>query len=251
MPITKRKYTRKPRRKVARRPMGRRRGARVALPKRNTGNFASVTETYSGAAQAGVVYDFTTVLSGAITPRSIAVAVNYQYYRITRVEMRFKPLTDTYQSGGPSSLPYLYFQYDKSGVLQGTMNANNFEQIGTRAIRLDDKTINRAWKPSVLTAASQADGISQFKVSPWLPTLDPDNVYGFNSVKHYGSTFYISKMNASDATQYDIDIVLTVQFRKPMVLPAQGESQSLPIIKQGSTTAVDLSLNPHIVSVPT
>lgn len=238
-----------PRRRVAgRRRVAPRRGARVALPLRNTGNFASVTETYSGAAQAGQVYDFTTAMTAVNTPRSYAVARNFQYYRITRVEMRFKPLTDTYQSGGPSALPYLFFQFDKSGSLQGTMNANNFEQIGTRAIRLDDKTINRAWKPSVITTLLDG-GSSQFKVSPWLPVIDPTaSPIAINSIKHYGATFYISKMNTSDATQYDIDIVLTIQFRKPMVIPANGESVELPVIVQGNLTQVDLSLNPHIVS---
>lgn len=61
MPIARKKWTRKPRRKVARRPVRRARVGR--MPKATTGNFASSTEQYSGAAQAGVVYDFTTNLA--------------------------------------------------------------------------------------------------------------------------------------------------------------------------------------------
>jgi len=246
MPM-KKKTTSAPRRRVGgRRSAPRRRmGARVALPKRNTGNFASVTETYSGAATAGVVYDFTAQLSSTVTPRSAAVAVNYQYYRCTQIEMRFKPLSDTFQAGGSANLPYLFFQYDKSGALEGTLDAAGFEAIGTKAIRLDDKTLVRKWKPSVLQDTDSAL-VNSFKVSPWLPVLKPGTVTAqLNAPPHYGCTFYISKQNPADATNYDIDIVMTFQFRKPMVVPRTGgESTKLPIIVQGNQSAVDLSLNP-------
>lgn len=239
----KKKTTRRPRRKVARRPM--RRGARVALPKRTTGNFASATETFSVAVTAGVVNDFT--LSMNDLTRTRALLTVYQYYRISSVEMRFKPQSDTFISGGGAQLPYLYFQYDKSGSLQG-LNAQNFEEIGTKAIRFDDKTLIRKWKPSVLTDALSASGTTQFKVSPWLPTLEAGSPTA-NAPPHYGAIFYISKQNPSDATVYDVDVVVNVQYRKPLITPSQGVTNvNPPRIKQGNTTAVDMSLNPHIAS---
>lgn len=238
------KKTSAPRRRWgARRSAPRRRmGARVALPKRITGNFASATETFSVAVTAGVVNDFTFAMSDLV--RTQALMSVYQYYRITSVEMRFKPQIDTFISGGPALLPYLYFQYDKSGALSG-LNAQGFEDIGTKAIRLDDKTISRKWKPSVVTESA---GLStQFKVSPWLTTHLGGVVNA--AVSHYGSIFYISKMSPSDATVYDVDVVVNVQFRKPLITPSQSESNvNPPRIKQGATTAVDLSLNPHIVA---
>lgn len=245
MPMSK-----KPRRGGARkargvRRRGGRRGAAVALPKRTTGNFASSTEQFSLAITAGVVNDFTFTLNDLV--RTKVMQSLYQYYRITSVEMRFKPQLDTYINGGGVYIPYLYFQYDKSGSLFGTMNANNFEMIGTKAIRLDDKTIVRKWKPSVLTSDAGVGGVSQFKVSPWLPTWNA----GQNNVpEHYGSTFYISKMNASDGTTYDVDVVVNVQFRKPQIVPSQGQQPSVnpPRVIQGNTTGVDLSLNPHFVT---
>lgn len=243
-PRTGKKMARKPRRKVARRPL--RRGPVGRMPKATTGNFASSIETYSGAATAGVVYDFTTKLGNLA--RTLTIMNAYQYYRITSVEMRFKPQSDTFSAGGSAQIPYLYFQYDKSGSLSGTMNAGSFEEIGTKAIRFDDKTIVRTWKPSVVTgdSASPQTLATQFKVSPWLSTVYNGNLN--DNIEHYGACFYISKQNPGDSTTYDVDVILNVQFRKPLVLPAQGvESVSLPIIKQGFTTAVDISLNPHIV----
>lgn len=242
MPLMKKKSTRKPRKAGGRRRV--RRGARVALPKRTTGNFASATEQFSIAAQAGTVYDFTFNLLD--TTRANVIADAYQYYRITSVEMRFKPIVDTFAPGGAGSIPYLNFQYDKSGTL-GNLNAQGFEEIGTKAIRLDAKTLVRKWKPSVLTDMTTAasGGATQFKVAPWLPVYV--GVQKNDSVVHRGAIFYISKMSPGDATNYDIDVVVNVQFRKP-ALPASSPSETPAVnpvrIKQGNLTQVDLSLNP-------
>lgn len=237
----KSKSTRKPRRKApARRRV--RRGARVALPKRTTGNFASATETFSVGVTAGIVNDFTMTMADLVRTRALMQV--YQYYRITSLEMRFKPQSDTYTAGGAAQLPYLYFQYDKSGALSG-LNAQGFEDIGTKAIRFDDKTIVRKWKPSVLTVDAGL-GATQFKVSPWLPTqlVGASN----DNVAHYGAIFYISKQNPADATIYDVDVVVNVQYRKPLIVAGTGEPNiNPPRIKQGATTAVDVSLNPHLI----
>lgn len=230
-------------------PAGRRRyaprGSKVALPKQTTGNFASCTEQYSGGAIAGNVYDFTTSLSQLVRTKALMSA--YQYYRITSVEMRFKPNYDTYQAQNTNLLPYLYFQYDKSGALEGTLDAADFESIGTKAIRMDDKTIVRKWRPSVLTGTdTNPTGLAtQFKVSPWIPTYV--NGDANDLIKHYGATFFISKMSPGDALGYDIDVVLNVQFRKPLVIPgAPGErvARPLPKIVQGNTSGIDTTLNP-------
>jgi len=238
-----RKYMKKPRRGARK---GQRKGAKVALPKRITGNFASATEQFSVAVTAGVVSDFTLNMRDLIRTRALLSV--YQYYRITSVEMRFKPYFDTFANGLSSgqTLPYLYFQYDKAGALTG-LDAQGFEDIGTKAIRMDDKTIVRSWKPSVLTNSTGTGGVTQFKVSPWLPTqyLAAAN----DDVDHYGAIFYISKTSPSDGTIYDVDVVVNVQYRKPLIVPSQGATPNAnpPRIKQGATTMVDLSLNPHLL----
>lgn len=241
------KKTTKPRRKAGarRRPM---RGSKVALPKRTTGNFATATEQFSITAQAGVVYDFTFNLLDAIRCNTIANA--YQYYRITTVEMRFKPIVDTFTVGGAGAIPYLNFQYDKSGTL-GNLTPAGFEEIGTKAVRLDAKTLIRKWKPSVLTDAvvPASGGATQFKVAPWLPVFV--GVQKNDSVVHRGAIFYISKMSGGDATLYDIDVVVNVQYRKPAIpasSPTDVPAVNPPRIKQGNMTQVDLSLNPVLQS---
>lgn len=221
-----------------RRPRGVRRGAPVALPKRTTGNFASATEQFSLALTAGTSYNFTFRLQDLI--RTNGLAGVYQYYRISSVEMRFKPIYDTFQAQGNSggvAIPYLNFQYNKSGALTN-LDAGGFEQLGTKAIRLDDKTIIRKWKPSVVT--TNADGEpTQFKVSPWMPThIGQDKN---DQITHYGAAFYISKMTSTDSTVYDCDVIINVQYRKPLVvLSSSVAAVQPPRVTQGNTTVHQL-----------
>lgn len=230
------------RRRYARRA-GARKGARVALPKRiNTGDFASATEQYSLAITAGSVYDFTFNLQDLI--RTNGLADVYQYYRITGVELRFKPLYDTFvaqPNSTSTSIPYLYFQYDKSGALTN-LNAAGFEEIGTKAIRLDDKTLIRKWKPSILMEGEAGVGISSFKVSPWLPTHIASSGNKNDQVDHYGALFYISKTSTTDAAVYDVDVRINVQYRKPLAVMSSTTPVALkpPRITQGDTTAPQL-----------
>lgn len=144
----------------------------------------------------------------------------YQYYRITSIQMRFKPNFDTFVAGGTSGtgvIPYLYFLYDKSGSL-GTLTGPQFEQCGAKPIRVDDKTIVRKWKPSVLiNDQTNSAPVPMFRVAPWIPTHINFGGALNDAVKHLGSVFYISKINPADATTYDIDVTVTVQYRKPLV----------------------------------
>lgn len=217
---------------------GRRRRQRSGvMKKRVTGAFASRVEQFSLSCTAGTVYDFITTINDLTACKQLAAL--YQYYRITSVELRFKPNTDTYISngtGGSSTgfIPYLNFQYDKAGALSGAMNVANFEQLGTKAYRLDDKTLVRRWRPSVLTTDGAAE-ITQFKVAPWMPT-HVDLTQALNIVDHHGAVFYISKTNALDTQTYDVDVVVNVQFRKPYIAPAQGQSVQAPRVIQGPSS---------------
>lgn len=216
------------------------------MKKQITGNFASRMEQYSLSVTPGVVYDFT--LDMTDLPICSKVAAFYQYYRITSVELRFKPNTDTYISNGSGGsttgfIPYLNFQYDKAAGLQGTLTAASFEQMGTKAYRLDDKTLIRRWKPSVVTVTG-ANTASQFKTSPWLNTHDALGSGVINDEMHYGAVFYISKTNATDSQTYDVDVVVNVQFRKPYVeVNNSGTPNKPPRVIQGPTSG-------HLESTP-
>lgn len=180
---------------------------------------------------AGQVYDLNTI-SLSNLPVNRELAKYYQYYRITSVQMRIKPQFDTFIAGGASGtgvLPYLYFLYDKSGSL-GLLNSNQFEEAGAKPVRVDDKVILRRWRPAVVT--STIAGLTQFKTSPWLPTHDISGS-ALNLVNHLGAVWYISKINLGDATVYDIDVTVTVQFRKPMVqTDFASQKVSIPLIPE-------------------
>lgn len=211
----------------------RRRARRVNMPKAITGSFASRKEQFSLGITAGTSYDFTFNLNDL--PVCSQLAGLYQYYRITNVELRFKPAYDTFQAQQQDMIPYLYFQYDKSGDLGG-LTAPQFEELGTKAIRFDDKTIVRKWKPSVSTITDL--GTTQFKVSPWMPTHDPVAPNTLNIVNHLGAVFYVSKMSPGDVLGYDVDVIVNVQFRKPLVVPG-STSINPPRITQTNVSGVN------------
>lgn len=192
----------------------------------NTGSFASRNETISYAATAGVVYDLNNIALNTL-PVNSQLAKFYQYYRITSVQWRLKPNYDTFSTAGNTVLPYLYFLFDKAGSL-GNLTAPQFEQCGAIPQRVDDKILTRRWKPAVLMNAGQTL-TGQFKTSPWMPTMDPTGTT-LNSPNHGGAVFYVSKMNANDVTVYDVDITITVQYRKPLVQVASSH-QAQPLIQ--------------------
>lgn len=189
---------------------------RVAMPRAPTGSFASRAETFEISATAGQTYDLNNISIAGLTVAP-QLANLYQYYRITSVQWRLKPNFDTYMGQGSSQtggLPYLYFLYDKSGSL-GSLSGPQFLACGAKPVRVDDKSINRRWRPCVRISDPDAS-VPMFKTSPWMPTHTTDGVT-LNSPKHLGAVWYVSKSDSNDAQTYLIDVTVTVQYRKPLV----------------------------------
>lgn len=178
-----------------------------------TGNYGSATEQFSVGATAGISYNFSTSI--ADLTRAAVIAKEYAHYRITGIEMRFKPQYDTFAALGGATLPSLYWQLDKGGVL-GSPTAPQFEQLGTKQVRLDDTILVRKWKPGVVHGDVNTILASGMKTSPWLPILDPQTG-GLNVVRHHGCAFLLTKMSPTDATLYDVDVVVHIQFKRPYV----------------------------------
>jgi len=204
----------KPKRKSAprRRFMGRR--PRTAMRNAPTGSFASRAETFNFDVQAGNSYDLNDIQLGSQLPVCTALAAYYQYYRITSVQLRLKPNFDTYAAAGGSALPYLYFLYDKSGSL-GSLGVTGLQASGAKPVRVDDKTIIRRWKPAVRISGDNAS-VPMFKTSPWMPTHSTDGTT-LNAPPHMGAVWFITKSANGDNQQYNIDVTVTVQYRKPLV----------------------------------
>lgn len=196
------------------------------MPNRMTGNFGSATEQFSVGAVAGIPYTFTTKLTDL--SRAQVIAKEYQQYRITGVEMRFKPVYDTFAGLGAASIPTMYWIFNKTGSL-ATLSAPQFEQLGCRQARLDDKTLVRKYKPTVTDSATNGIMAGTYKVSPWLPIVNPQTG-GLNIPTHYGAAFLINKMSPADATQYDVDVVVHIQFKRPFV-QTNGSPNEVPRIE--------------------
>lgn len=179
--------------------------------------------------------------------RLSAIARCYQYYRITKVEMKFKPYWDTFISNaGPSatgSVPYLHWLIDTGEVLLPTGGPLGFNQIrdaGAKPIRFDDKTITVRWRPRVpqvtlgdsgaLPALSYA---MASKLSPWLPTNNAANQdptgWVPSTVPHKGLYYGVEQASPNFNVFYGVEITVYAQFKKPLTYSfIQGEQTPAP-----------------------
>lgn len=248
----KKKATRKPRRPAGKRRAGRRMARRVPRPPVNTGNraYATRSETFSLAATAGVVYTFRDLALDKLTTCQ-DLGQFFQLFRITGVQMRFKPNVDSYVPAQGQAKPYMYWQIDRSATIPNGLNAAYFEDLGCKPITMDEKPVVRSYRPSVLIANPNGAGGVQtggYKLSPWLPTnensVDEDpTAFTVSTVEHHGCLFYISKSAVNDAQTYDIDVTVTVQFWKPLVLPAPGALPATKAVYAKGNVATDMSGN--------
>jgi len=162
------------------------------------------------------------------------IARAYQYYRITKVEMKFKPLVDSFFANANSgSVPYLYYLIQKTDNLAVASNDfNSMRDSGAKPIRMDDKTRTVSWRPGVAVATMTTEGTSpsnplfaQQKISPWLSTNFNANTPGGtltwlpSAIPHQGLLYgveqnYIS--GSGDGVFYTTDITIHVQFKKPL-----------------------------------
>jgi len=226
----------------------------------NTGlkAYAVRSETYSLALTAGAILDYRDLTLADLSV-SKQIAQFYALYRITSVQMRFKPNTDTYIATATPSpaaqLPYLNYIIDRTASIPVNINAASFEQLGVKPVRFDDKTIMRSYKPSVLQANVGAGvaplpvlQVGSYKMSPWLPTnaaASDEEVTTFqpSNVEHHGCLFYISKVNVNDQQVYDIDVTITTEFSKPLTELVSSE-KALPRVskQQAHDLAIQMGL---------
>lgn len=175
----------------------------------------------------------------------------FQLFRITGVQMRFKPNVDAIVPAQGQIKPYLYWQIDRSATIPNNIDATYFEDLGCKPTVVDEKPIIRSYRPSVLTAnPNGAAGLQTggYKLSPWLPTnmesVDEDPTgFTVSTVEHHGCLFYISKTAQNDGQYYDIDVTVTVQFWKPLVVPAPGAGPAVKVTYAKGDLATDMSGN--------
>jgi hypothetical protein len=193
---------------------------------RNTGNYATIEETWTQNNVQGVCGDLKVqgLLGNGACYRAPLVAQAYQEYRITGIEVMILPTKDTFLSSGTDIIPNLYWMNDPFNALRNNMVEGDFQALGAKPIRLDDKTIRRTLKPNVIVvSAPQGTGFPSIgKKSPWLSTnsaFTPVTAWSASTVTHYGAKWYITPTIAS-APVYEIQVKATYQFRRPLLATA-------------------------------
>lgn len=160
--------------------------------------------------------------------RAVLVAKAYQFYRVKRIAMTFKPQLDTFanNAGIGYTKPYLYYMIDKSGALPVNVTLEQLKQMGARPRVLDEKAVKVSWTPSVLEfgATNVAGGIglpNKYQLSPWLTTSENGltSVWNASTVDHLG-IYYIAVSVLIGGTpptvKYDVEVEVQFEFKKPL-----------------------------------
>lgn len=216
MPATTKKMRRNPARKT--------KGMRKRIPRAITTNTAAVKETYSVPVMDGLVTFFrSTSLADAVFDRSQAVASAFQQYRVKYIKLTFRPNADTFPAIAGNSIPTLYFMYDKSNSIPTNADSNTFFSMGARPRRMDDKNLTYIWKPTALVSNLIGPNVvsaAQLRTRPWLSTnanaQNPAAGWAPDQTDHLGCAFYVTKINPADALEYNVDVEVVFQFRKPV-----------------------------------
>lgn len=194
---------------------------------------ASAKETLKLAADdMGTIYNlYDTNLSNF--DRLAAIARAYQFYRFTKIEVKFIPHADTFTQGAGTSVPTLYTMIDRNeNVLFSASGFDQLREMGVKPIRFDDKIVVRSWRPSVLQTMPQDNanpptsvGFQSSRLSPWLPTnyFAAQEVapwqWSASTVPHRGIIYGVYQIAPGpSAYQYHIEVTVHAQFKKPNVV---------------------------------
>lgn len=168
----------------------------------------------------------------------------YQFFRFTKIEVRFKPFSDTFIQQNNASVPNLYYVINKSDTLDcGTFN--QLKDAGAKARRFDDKTIVVAWKPAVANGVineQTATGIlptavawASYRTSPWLSTdaspADGTVAWNPSTVPHKGLLYGVEQDITASAYSFGIELTVHAEFKKPLTMLPLGEVYQAPTRK--------------------
>lgn len=234
--------------------------AKKSVPKRrsttrNVSEFASCSVTRSlEVVNNNTMYAFDGFIL-ADFQRAVAIAENYQRYRITGVKVTWKPTFDTYSPATANQKPNLYYMIDKSGSIPDNVTLEGLKQCGARPRALDEKPLSVVFKPSVLGESRANAGIPQasnYIISPWLSTHDnptAPGVWNPSRISHQGLKWYIEQVGAPQ--QFYVEVELQFQFMKPLfptlaAVPARGLQYAVldasPDGVEGGTDGITISL---------
>lgn len=222
----------RPRRKANRRPRRNWKRRSAGLLKRDVAQVTSnLGQTMIDSSNLFSMENF----SLSSCPRAKAVAAAYQYYRIKKVTLKFKPIYDTFQLGASSTVtvPYLYWMIDRHSIFNGNATLATLKSAGAKPHRLDDKTITVNFAPSVANASVTsygqgttpvAYGPGSYKISPWLSTnansfqqqgVGPTGQWAPDSTDHAGIVFGVEQYSApTPGSVCQVEVIIEYEFKK-------------------------------------
>lgn len=234
---------------------------RAVIAKRARGNieYASAKQTIQlSDDEMNVVFRYDT-LRLSVLDRLAAIAANYQYFRFTKVEMKFKPYSDTYIPGQVSlpatpSIPYFYWLINR-GDLVDVNSFNALRDAGAKPIRFDEKTVTVSWKPSVLllnqtSSAVPSTAYNLHRVSPWLSTNDKAGtnspVWAANTTAHHGLLYGVEQdVTASQQYYYGVELTVHAEFKKPLNMPGGDRLEDMaPAVTKETIAKVSKTATP-------
>lgn len=178
--------------------------------------------------------------------RAVNTAKSYQMYRIKKATLKVSPLSDTFSPGGGYSIPYAYFQVDRTRDIQNIRTATEFKQLGCKPHRLDDKIVTFSYKPSVLNStlddnATNGGIFNQYKISPWIRCRDETGAPGVwnpDTTDHLGLVFFFENSGGSNIP-VKAELLVEFEFCKPGYPTTITESFPEPI--ELETLAIEVS----------
>lgn len=165
-------------------------------------------------------------------PRAKDIAKGYQYYRIKRITYIVKPTQDTFIGGG-NSVPYLFYMIDRTKQFVNGVTLSQMKSMGAKPRRLDDKNLTFSYTPSVLTQTYDntigANTEVQYKLAPWLPTRDIDQVgvWNPNTTDHLGVVWRVEQILGL-ASAFQVERRVEVEFKKPAIPTTAVDPEDVP-----------------------
>lgn len=235
MPITKktRSYPRK-------KKVGRKTRVLRGIRRAPVAEVASCKETQTFTLlNPNVVYNnYNTQLSSF--NRAVTIAEGYQFYRIKKITYKFSPLSDTFQNGTGTTVPYLYFMMDRLRQLRSANTVDQVRLLGAKPRRMDDKIVTWSYTPSVLVGNYDAlppggqlsTQFTQYKVSPWLSCRDWENntTWVPDSTDHLGCIWVMENSGGLNVP-YKCERIVEFEFKKPAytLTPVQGAPDPIDV----------------------
>lgn len=233
------------------------RRARKSVPRAlaTRAQFAKITETLGSQNVAPNTYYYNYNVQLVGSARAMQVAQAYQFYRISNVTYKFKPVYDTFVASGAAvaSVPQLYWRIDREANIPTNSTLNTLKATGCKPRRLDDKIISISFKPAVSLSSSDNPGVNAvagpYKVSPWLPTQNSatnPGVFSANSVDHRGLVWYVDMGQSSGIqTACQVEIVITYEFKNALWTTNQFMPEGTEV-----TFASGIDVPPEVLKTP-